>query len=221
MIIYELTCAHAHRFEGWFASGDDYLSQRERGLVTCPMCDDGSVERVPSARVSVPKGTSGTRAVPAPVANPTASAATPSEPRHAAAALPAELLAKLREVVKQPKNVGTRFPGGGAAHPLRRSAGASDPWAGKCRRSEGAGGARASSSPPCRRSCCRTRTDPRTSRGIATSHRRRRRCAGGGSTRWRSTSRRSTRFPRWDRSRSRSVRNGRPVARTPRRCRGQ
>jgi hypothetical protein len=104
MIIYELTCTHAHRFEGWFASGDDYASQRARGLVTCPICDDGHVERVPSARVSVPKGGNATTSVPRPSA--------PAQPPtgDVAAGLPAELLAKLREVVKQTENVGTRFP---------------------------------------------------------------------------------------------------------------
>jgi len=99
MIVYELTCAHAHRFEGWFGSGEDYASQRERGLVTCPICDDAHVERVPSARVSVPRGT----ARPPDAAAPS----TPSAP--AATGLPAELLAKMREVVKQTENVGTRF----------------------------------------------------------------------------------------------------------------
>lgn len=104
MIVYELTCAHAHRFEGWFASGDDYASQRERGLVTCPICDDGHVERVPSARVSVPKG----GAPAAPTSDAPSQSRTPSG--DVTAALPAELLAKLREVVKQTENVGTRFP---------------------------------------------------------------------------------------------------------------
>ncbi len=100
MIVYELTCAHAHRFEGWFGSGDDYASQRARGLVTCPICDDAHVERVPSARVSVPKGTVPT----APVSSP------PKPSTDVTAALPPELLAKMRAVVKQTENVGTRFP---------------------------------------------------------------------------------------------------------------
>ena len=104
MIVYELTCAHAHRFEGWFASGDDYASQRERGLVTCPICEDAHVERVPSARVSVPKGGAPT----APTSGAPSQSRTPSG--DATAALSAELLAKLREVVKQTENVGTRFP---------------------------------------------------------------------------------------------------------------
>ena len=104
MIVYELTCAHAHRFEGWFASGDDYASQRERGLITCPICDDGHVERVPSARVSVPKGG-------APAASSSGAASQSRAPSgDITAGLPAELIAKLREVVQKTENVGTRFP---------------------------------------------------------------------------------------------------------------
>jgi hypothetical protein len=49
MKVLDLRCAHDHRFEGWFASDDDYASQRERGLVQCPLCGDGQVERLPSA----------------------------------------------------------------------------------------------------------------------------------------------------------------------------
>ena len=49
MIIFDLRCAHGHRFEGWFASGDAFTEQQERKLVACPVCDDHQVERVPSA----------------------------------------------------------------------------------------------------------------------------------------------------------------------------
>ncbi|TMH00761.1 MAG: DUF1178 family protein, partial [Betaproteobacteria bacterium] len=49
MKVLNLRCAHDHRFEGWFASDDDYQSQRERGLVECPLCGDAAVERLPSA----------------------------------------------------------------------------------------------------------------------------------------------------------------------------
>ena len=49
MKVLNLRCAHDHRFEGWFASDEEYQSQRERGLVECPMCGDAAVERLPSA----------------------------------------------------------------------------------------------------------------------------------------------------------------------------
>jgi hypothetical protein len=36
MIVYDLECGSGHRFEGWFASKDDFSAQSERGLVGLP-----------------------------------------------------------------------------------------------------------------------------------------------------------------------------------------
>lgn len=49
MIVYDLQCDSGHRFEGWFASADDFGIQRERGLLECPSCGVKEVLRVPSA----------------------------------------------------------------------------------------------------------------------------------------------------------------------------
>jgi hypothetical protein len=49
MKVLNLRCAQDHRFEGWFASDEDERSQRERGLLTCPICGDKDVQRLPSA----------------------------------------------------------------------------------------------------------------------------------------------------------------------------
>ena len=104
MIIFELSCAHGHRFEGWFASGDEFARQQERSLVVCPICDDAHVERLPSARVNIAKGLARDNAPPA----------QPIEERDqtesAAVGLPAEAIAKLREIVRNTENVGLRFP---------------------------------------------------------------------------------------------------------------
>lgn len=44
MIVFDLECRAArHRFEGWFSSSDDYASQQERGLVSCPECGSSDV----------------------------------------------------------------------------------------------------------------------------------------------------------------------------------
>jgi hypothetical protein len=51
MIIYDLVCAHEHRFEGWFGSADDFDRQREATLVRCPICDNAAIERRPSINV--------------------------------------------------------------------------------------------------------------------------------------------------------------------------
>jgi len=104
MIIFELSCGRGHRFEGWFASGEEFARQQRCSLVSCPVCDDAHIERLPSARVSVPKG----------VARDNAPPAQPTEERddtgNAAIGLPAEAIAKLREIVRNTENVGRRFP---------------------------------------------------------------------------------------------------------------
>ena len=49
MKVLNLQCSHAHVFEGWFASEDDFQGQLARGLVECPLCGDGQVAKMPSA----------------------------------------------------------------------------------------------------------------------------------------------------------------------------
>jgi hypothetical protein len=49
MKVLNLQCAHAHAFEGWFASEDDFQDQLARGLVECPMCGDAAIAKLPSA----------------------------------------------------------------------------------------------------------------------------------------------------------------------------
>jgi hypothetical protein len=49
MIVFDLLCGEGHRFEGWFGSADDFASQRDRNLLSCPSCGSAKVKRVPSA----------------------------------------------------------------------------------------------------------------------------------------------------------------------------
>jgi hypothetical protein len=49
MKIFDLLCVAGHRFEGWFASAEDYSGQKARGLMGCPTCGSLEVDRVPSA----------------------------------------------------------------------------------------------------------------------------------------------------------------------------
>ena len=98
MIVFDLLCAQGHAFEGWFASGAEFDRQKEAQLVTCPVCDGSDVERRPSAKVRVAKAP---QAAPAPV---------PAARADAIAGIPPELLAKLREVVRNTEDVGERFP---------------------------------------------------------------------------------------------------------------
>lgn len=57
MIVYDLHCReHAHRFEGWFGSSDDFARQQERGLVECPQCGSVDVVKAPMAPAVPRKG---------------------------------------------------------------------------------------------------------------------------------------------------------------------
>jgi len=49
MIVFDLKCGAGHRFEGWFASAEDFGVQREEGLIGCPKCGSASIDRIPSA----------------------------------------------------------------------------------------------------------------------------------------------------------------------------
>jgi len=51
MIVFDLICKDQHRFEGWFASGEDFTSQKSRGLLACPVCDGAHVEKLPAAKI--------------------------------------------------------------------------------------------------------------------------------------------------------------------------
>ena len=43
MIVYDLFCDRAHRFEAWFGSSADFDDQQARGLLECPLCASRSV----------------------------------------------------------------------------------------------------------------------------------------------------------------------------------
>lgn len=45
MIRYALACAAGHEFEGWFSASGDFDTQRERGLLACPVCDTRDVAK--------------------------------------------------------------------------------------------------------------------------------------------------------------------------------
>ena len=94
MKVLNLRCSNDHRFEGWFASDDDFQSQGERGLVSCPMCNDSSIFRLPSApRLNVSKQ----REV------------ATTEPG-AQAQMQAHWLRAVRHMMKNTEDVGDRFP---------------------------------------------------------------------------------------------------------------
>lgn len=48
MIVLNLQCSEAHPFEGWFDSTNEFDRQAQAEMVTCPICGDTRVVRLPS-----------------------------------------------------------------------------------------------------------------------------------------------------------------------------
>jgi len=49
MIVFDLGCENSHRFEGWFASSEDFERQIGGKLLICPLCGNANVSRLPHA----------------------------------------------------------------------------------------------------------------------------------------------------------------------------
>jgi hypothetical protein len=125
MKVLDLQCRFGHRFEGWFGSQADYDAQRERGLVTCPVCNDSEITKM----LSAPRLNLGHGAAPEPKqmeGSPGAGSAagsTPSAPADAASAAPAlpdvapetlqqmqaAMMKMVRHVMANTEDVGTQF----------------------------------------------------------------------------------------------------------------
>ena len=98
MKVIDLRCQSGHRFEGWFASDEDFLDQNGRGLIECPLCADKVIVRLPSApRLNL----SGAREPAPPAASPAGD--------DAAAALQSKWLEMVRHVMEHTEDVGERF----------------------------------------------------------------------------------------------------------------
>lgn len=100
MKVLNLQCAHAHGFEGWFASEDDFQDQLARGLVECPVCGDSAIAKLPSA----PRLNLG-------ASEPKAAPAGKQEVMNAApnAQLQAAWMQLVRQVMANTEDVGERF----------------------------------------------------------------------------------------------------------------
>lgn len=93
MKVLDLQCPDGHRFEGWFASADEFESQLSRKLVACPVCGATDVSRLPSA----------------PRLNLSGAAQAPAQQKRDPAQLQAQVMRAIREVLEKTENVGERF----------------------------------------------------------------------------------------------------------------
>jgi hypothetical protein len=99
MKVYNLSCAAGHRFEGWFSSEQDFLTQSDERRIECPFCESADVSRMPSA----------------PRLNLSSAASKPEDNGAALARAQAQAQAQaammdiLRKVVANTEDVGERF----------------------------------------------------------------------------------------------------------------
>lgn len=100
MIVFNLGCENLHRFEGWFASNEDFERQLDSKLVACPLCGNANVSRMPHA-AHIRTGTKERRP-------PRAGAATTLQQY---ANVGSEALARLVEhIIENTEDVGAAFP---------------------------------------------------------------------------------------------------------------
>lgn len=104
MIVFDLSCADGHRFEGWFGSSADYEGQRDGGLLACPCCGSCEVGKAPMAPAVPAKGNSRPESLPAAAAPQQAMANTPLPPQVLAALAKAQA-----EALKNSTWVGDKF----------------------------------------------------------------------------------------------------------------
>ena len=106
MKVLNLRCQLGHGFEGWFASEDDFQDQTARALLCCPLCNDASITRLPSApRLNL----SGARA-PEPAGPAAPSPSQDAMGGAAPAALQALWVKAVQQVMRDTEDVGERFP---------------------------------------------------------------------------------------------------------------
>jgi hypothetical protein len=48
MIAYDLQCSQGHQFEGWFEDSATFEHQNTQGMITCPICEDAAISKMPS-----------------------------------------------------------------------------------------------------------------------------------------------------------------------------
>jgi len=96
VIVFELICADRHRFEGWFASAEDFEGQKARGLLSCPVCSGSRIEKLLTAKIGRPEAEGSQENVQPPVPAP--------------AARPRGLHEMIDAILLNTENVGKEFP---------------------------------------------------------------------------------------------------------------
>jgi hypothetical protein len=130
MISFDLRCGGDHVFEAWFRSSTDYDAQLCSGLISCPVCGDGSIAKAVMAPNVAGKGNRAL-AIASAASKPEPDTAPMSMIAGGAPAMPAEIRAMLSVIAKAqadalPRStwVGDRFAA--EARALHEAAGDTD-----------------------------------------------------------------------------------------------
>jgi hypothetical protein len=103
MIRYALNCDHGHEFESWFPSSSAYDKQAKRGLLSCPQCGSGKIDKA----IMAPRLSGTNREAPP-------EAPAPKNPVAMLSPQEREIRTKLKELrdhlTKNAENVGQKFP---------------------------------------------------------------------------------------------------------------
>jgi len=103
MVVFDLACANAHRFELWVPSAETLDQQIAAGWVSCPHCGTVSVSRLPAAP-AVHTAAQEADASPPPPSRQT------REPEENLTVPLARLWRAMRQLQKEAEDVGVRFP---------------------------------------------------------------------------------------------------------------
>lgn len=88
VIVLDLLCGAGHRFEGWFGSNEDFEKQSATHMLSCPVCGEPRVSRLPSA----------------PYVQRTDTSQAVAREQHAG------MIEKLRALANDSEDVGTKLP---------------------------------------------------------------------------------------------------------------
>lgn len=100
MIVLNLCCSNHHRFEGWFGSNEAFQQQLEVGEVSCPICGNRKITRLPSSPRIL-------RGAPEPAGRDEATQA--GSPKQVVAPMKS-VLALMRRIMDESEDVGEQFP---------------------------------------------------------------------------------------------------------------
>ena len=104
MIVFDLSCTGAHRFEAWFASSESFADQQARGLIACPVCGDVDVKKA----VMAPRVGAKSNQIAGAPASPPVETTGESNPELVRKVL-AEIAARQAEMLPQSRWVGRDF----------------------------------------------------------------------------------------------------------------